>query len=577
MTNPEDTTVATASTETPTASTETPTASTEDPTAATDDATSADSGSQNAPQTASGSDSAETGEDNLPESGSGAPQIADANLPDRDSGSAEGDLVGDDEEYLPPGQTEVPVEDEVVVDDDTMRRALEAILMVTDEPLPVLTLARAVGRPTGDISAALNTLAEEYTEQGRGFDLREVGGGWRYYTRVEAAPYVERFVLDGQQARLTQAALETLAVVAYKQPVSRARVSAIRGVNVDGVMRTLVARGLVEEAGADTESQATLYRTTTYFLERMGMQSLDDLPELAPYLPEMDDIEEELAAQTIPAPTEPPGADADTADTGERESEDQTDPGIDEDLDIADAGGLGVDGDMNTAEPDESGDAGIDGDLSSAGADDQDSGYAGQGASDELGELEGEAAASSAYDAGLADAGEREPADEADAGIDGDLDAAEQDGAAEQDETAGPDGTSAEDGWEASDEPGELEQEAGASSAYDAGPAGAGERESADEVDAGIDGDLDAAGHDETAGQDESVGGDEQAAGGPDDGDLDTAEQDDAADQDETAGADEASGQDGWGAGGSGAEDDGDGEGVSGLDSGVVGVRRSDG
>jgi len=103
-------------------------------------------------------------------------------------------------------------------------------------------------------------------------------------------------VLDGQQARLTQAALETLAVVAYKQPVSRARVSAIRGVNVDGVMRTLVTRGLVEEAGADTESQAILYRTTSHFLERMGMQSLDDLPELAPYLPEMDDIEDDLAA-----------------------------------------------------------------------------------------------------------------------------------------------------------------------------------------------------------------------------------------------------------------------------------------
>ena len=110
------------------------------------------------------------------------------------------------------------------------------------------------------MTAALAGLSEEYTEQGRGFDLREVGGGWRYGTRVEAALYVERFVLDGQQARLTQAALETLAVVAYKQPVSRARVSAIRGVNVDGVMRTLISRGLVEEAGADTESQATLYR-----------------------------------------------------------------------------------------------------------------------------------------------------------------------------------------------------------------------------------------------------------------------------------------------------------------------------
>ena len=215
----------------------------------------------------------------------------------------DGDL---EEDYLEPGQTEVPVGDEVVIDDETMRRAIEAILMVTDEPLPVLTLARTVGRPTADVSAALSELADEYTEQGRGFDLREVGGGWRYYTRAEAAQYVERFVLDGQQARLTQAALETLAVVAYKQPVSRARVSAIRGVNVDGVMRTLVSRGLVEEAGADTESQATLYRTTSYFLERMGMQSLDDLPELAPYLPEMDDMEEELAAQITITDPEPP-------------------------------------------------------------------------------------------------------------------------------------------------------------------------------------------------------------------------------------------------------------------------------
>ncbi|TDD57117.1 SMC-Scp complex subunit ScpB, partial [Kribbella antibiotica] len=193
-----------------------------------------------------------------------------------------------------------------------MRRALEAILMVTDEPLPVLTLARAVGRPTGDVAAALTELSGEYTEQGRGFDLREIGGGWRYYTRPEAAAFVERFVLDGQQARLTQAALETLSVVAYKQPVSRARVSAIRGVNVDGVMRTLIARGLVEEAGSDTDSQATLYRTTFYFLERMGMQSLDDLPELAPYLPDMDDIEDELAAQSLPPAAEEPAAEAET-------------------------------------------------------------------------------------------------------------------------------------------------------------------------------------------------------------------------------------------------------------------------
>jgi segregation and condensation protein B len=319
----------------------------------------------------------------------------------------------------------------VVIDDDTMRRALEAILMVTDEPLPVLTLARAVERPTGDVSAALGALAEEYTEQGRGFDLREVGGGWRYYTRIEAAPYVERFVLDGQQARLTQAALETLAVVAYKQPVSRARVSAIRGVNVDGVMRTLVARGLVEEAGADTESQATLYRTTSYFLERMGMQSLDDLPELAPYLPDMDDIEDELAAQTLPpaTPTEdepgtpsaedhpstPPTdeADADEPSTPpghEAEMDEPSTPSTDadeapaDDADQPDEAAAGIDGDLNAGEP-------VDLDLEQVSDQDQ--------AADEL---------EPAEDADGAPADDADQPDDADAGIDGDLDVEQEPG-----------------------------------------------------------------------------------------------------------------------------------------------------
>ena len=114
-------------------------------------------------------------------------------------------------------------------------------------------------------------------------------------------------MLEGQQARLTQAALETLAVVAYKQPVSRARVSAIRGVSVDGVMRTLLTRGLVEEAGQDGETGANLYRTTTYFLERIGITSLEELPELAPYLPDMDDLEDELASVSMAcAPTPEP-------------------------------------------------------------------------------------------------------------------------------------------------------------------------------------------------------------------------------------------------------------------------------
>ena len=175
-----------------------------------------------------------------------------------------------------------------------LRPALEAVLMVADQPLDAVSLATAVGHPVEDVVGALQTLAEQYDEQDRGFELRHVAGGWRYYTREAYAPAVERFVLEGQQARLTQAALETLAVVAYQQPVSRARVSAVRGVNVDGVMRTLLTRGLVEEAGQDAGTGAHLYRTTTYFLERIGISSLDELPELAPYLPEMADLEDEL-------------------------------------------------------------------------------------------------------------------------------------------------------------------------------------------------------------------------------------------------------------------------------------------
>jgi segregation and condensation protein B len=175
-----------------------------------------------------------------------------------------------------------------------LKPALEAVLMVTDQPLDQLRLAQAVGWPVRQVVEALHELAEEYAEQGRGFELRDVGGGWRFYSRADYAELVERFVVDGQQARLTTAALETLAVISYRQPVSRARVSAIRGVNVDSVVRTLISRGLVEEAGVDTESGAHLFRTTSYFLERMGLSSLDELPEIAPFLPEMAEIEGEL-------------------------------------------------------------------------------------------------------------------------------------------------------------------------------------------------------------------------------------------------------------------------------------------
>ncbi|MFC5999103.1 SMC-Scp complex subunit ScpB [Quadrisphaera sp. GCM10027208] len=172
------------------------------------------------------------------------------------------------------------------------RAALEAVLMVVDEPVPVLQLASALVLPVERVEALLADLVADYAEQHRGFELREVAGGWRIFSRPDVAPVVERFVRDGQTARLTQAALETLAVVAYRQPVSRARVSAIRGVNVDGVMRTLSSRGLVEEAGHDPDSGAVLYRTTSYFLERMGLTSVDDLPPLAPYLPDADVLEQ---------------------------------------------------------------------------------------------------------------------------------------------------------------------------------------------------------------------------------------------------------------------------------------------
>jgi len=169
--------------------------------------------------------------------------------------------------------------------------ALEAVLVVVDEPVSEVTLAQVLEHPVDVVVGALRALAAAYDEDGRGFELREVAGGWRYYSRAEHAPWVEKFVLDGQAAKLTQASLETLAVVAYRQPVSRGRVSAVRGVNVDGVMRTLLARGLVEEVGSEHETGAILYGTSAYFLERLGLRSLDELPELAPYLPELDTLD----------------------------------------------------------------------------------------------------------------------------------------------------------------------------------------------------------------------------------------------------------------------------------------------
>jgi segregation and condensation protein B len=174
-----------------------------------------------------------------------------------------------------------------------LRASLEAIMLVADEPVPEVLIAQVLERPRREVADGLRALAREYTDDGRGFELREIAGGWRFYTRQDCAPLVERFVRDGQEVRLTQAALETLAVIAYRQPVSRARVSAVRGVNCDGVIRTLVLRGLAEDSGTDPETGAILYRTTGYFLERLGMASLDELPDLAPFLPDnFEDIED---------------------------------------------------------------------------------------------------------------------------------------------------------------------------------------------------------------------------------------------------------------------------------------------
>jgi segregation and condensation protein B len=181
-----------------------------------------------------------------------------------------------------------------LTDDSEFAAALEAILLVVDEPVAEMQLAQILEQPTERVGAMLEDISARYTAAGHGFDLRRAAGGWRLYTRPEYAAYVERFVLDGQSVRLTQAALETLAVVAYKQPVTRSRISAIRGVNCDGVMRTLATRGLIEECGTEGETGAYLYRTTALFLEKLGLNSVDQLPPLAPFLP--DDVEEVLDA-----------------------------------------------------------------------------------------------------------------------------------------------------------------------------------------------------------------------------------------------------------------------------------------
>ncbi|MCG5433115.1 SMC-Scp complex subunit ScpB [Mycobacterium sp. MYCO198283] len=184
------------------------------------------------------------------------------------------------------------LEDAPDIDDDELGAVLEALLLVVDTPVTVDALAGVTEQPAYRVAAKLRLMADELRARESGIDLREAGGGWRMYTRARYAPYVERLLLDGARSKLTRAALETLAVVAYRQPVTRARVSAVRGVNCDAVIRTLLARGLITEAGNDSDTGATTFATTELFLERLGLSSLADLPDIAPLLPDVDVIDD---------------------------------------------------------------------------------------------------------------------------------------------------------------------------------------------------------------------------------------------------------------------------------------------
>lgn len=215
---------------------------------------------------------------------------SDPDVPSSTREQADGSAGGGEVAEVAVPSADPPQDD--LADPERLRAALEAVLLVVDVPTSSTVLAQVLQRPVADIDAALRELRDGYDADRRGMDLREVADGWRLYSRDEFAVYVERFVLDGQQARLTQAALETLAVIAYRQPVTRSRISAIRGVSVDAVMRTLLTRGLVEECGADPDTGGGLYRTTRLFLEKLGLRSLEELPSLAPLLPDTSQLDD---------------------------------------------------------------------------------------------------------------------------------------------------------------------------------------------------------------------------------------------------------------------------------------------
>ena len=224
-----------------------------------------------------------------------------ARVPERSAEPPPLAVVPVEDEPVPPAPVEqapaeqAPAEEDerAELDPETLRGGLEALLFVMDSPVDEESLAAALRCPEAQVPQGLADLAADYDRRRAGVVLRRVGEGWRLYTRDEHAEVVERWLGEGQRSRLSQAALETLAVIAYRQPVTRARISAIRGVGVDGVMRTLLARGLVQEVGADTDTGGGLYGTTPLFLERLGLTGLDELPELSPLVPESSSVLDE--------------------------------------------------------------------------------------------------------------------------------------------------------------------------------------------------------------------------------------------------------------------------------------------
>lgn len=189
-----------------------------------------------------------------------------------------------------PTQSELPPVD---LGAPSLSAALEALLLLADEPRPAVHLAEVTGRPEAEVEQSLAELAMQYLADGRGIELRRVDAGWRFYTAASCRELITRYVTDGRQSRLSQAALETLAIIAYRQPVTRSQVGAIRGVNPDGVIKTLQARGLITEFTAEDEpGGVTRFVTTDYFLDRMGLDSLTELPPIADHLPDLGSLDE---------------------------------------------------------------------------------------------------------------------------------------------------------------------------------------------------------------------------------------------------------------------------------------------